>query len=42
MFVCNEGVKSSEGVGFAATVGGGRGFESEFGHRGDGEVVLRA
>lgn len=41
MFVCNEGVKSSEGVGFAAAMGGRSGFESEFGHRGDGEVVFR-
>lgn len=42
MFVCNEGVKSSEGVGFAAAMGGGSGFESKFRHCGDGEVALRA
>lgn len=42
VFVCDESVESSKGVGFAAAVGGGGGFESKFRHCGDGEVVFRA
>ncbi len=42
MFVCDEGIQSGEGVGFASAMGGGGGFEAHFGHCGDGEGVIRA
>lgn len=42
VFVCDEGFECSQGVGFAAAVGCGGGFESEFRHCGDSEIVLRA